>query len=403
MPEKKTIPSERASDPDEDAPIIGLGSLVAPRSEEEFKASFLRKERLVIKTTHPSRATRLLPRWTLDRLITSKFLPSSRLVALREGEVVASHLYRTDEGRPKAGAIEGLIAEGVSFVVNGIDDDVPAVARLCDSLERRLGHTVWVNAYVTHGPGGALAPHYDDHDVIVLQIHGTKRWFGHGAPVPLPVESSPDGVDFGPAKWDELIEPGDVLYLPRGEVHHTSVEGTHAIHLTFGVDTRRGIDLFDALVKRAASDLHFREDLTRLGGEADSVRRERELKERMHALVESADLGVYLRDDDAARPLRSMVHLGNGIVTDRSVVIPAVRRAFELPTDPTDANDLIDLRTGGASFRLSSSAARILAFLVAHDRASLQEIVGHLGGGHDESRARDSVNELVRLGLAGVE
>ncbi len=403
MPEETTTPSRRASDPHEDATIVGFASLVAPCSEEEFEASFLRKERLVIKTRHPARATRLLPRWTLDRLITSKFLPKARLQAMREGEVVASHLYRAEDGRPKAGAIEALIAEGVSFVVNGIDDDVPAIARLCDSLERRLGHTVWVNAYVTHGPGGALAPHYDDHDVIVLQIHGTKRWFGHGSPVPLPVESSPDGVDFGPAKWDELIEPGDVLYLPRGEVHHTSVEGTHAIHLTFGVDTRRGIDLFDALVKCAASDVHFREDLTRLGGQADSVRRERDLKDRMHALVEGADLNVYLGDDDAARPLRSMVHLGNGIVTDRSVVIPAVRRAFELPKDLADADETIDVRTGGASFRLSSAAARILAFLVAHDRASLPEIVGQLGPGHDEPCARDSVNELVRLGLAGVE
>ena len=381
-------------------PITDLASLLAPCSEEQLVSSFLQKQRLFVKSGDPRRAASLLPRWTIDRLIASDFLPAKRLEALRNGEVVAPHLYRTEDGRLRLGALDTLIAEGVSFIVNGIDDDVPAIARLSDSLERKLGHSVWVNSYITHGRGGALPPHYDDHDVIVLQAHGKKRWFGHGAPHPSPIVRSPDGEDFGPPQWDVLLEPGDVLYLPRGEVHHTSVEGSPSVHLTLGIDTRRGVDFLASIVETASADERFREDLTRLGGKRALELGERQLKDRMHALIEQADLEGYLTSDDAERALRPLAHLGNAPVMENSVVVPTPRRPLVVPPHSGDA---IDIRTGGQSFRLSSMAARVLSFLIDHDRSTQTELAASLPGDPTEQVVRESVVELVRLGLAGVE
>lgn len=281
--------------------VCDLASLVAPAAESDFIAAFVRKERMIVKAPDARRAEGLLPQITIERLIASDLLPSMRLSVLRDGEVVAPHRFRTDDGRLHVSAMEGLVREGVSLIVTGIHDDVPAIERLRKGLELRLGHDVWVNAYVTHGPGGALPPHYDDHDVLALQVHGSKRWHGHGVPFPSPIERSPDGVDFGPSHWELLLEPGDLLYLPRGEAHHAMADGPLSVHLTFGIDTRRGIDFLSSVVEHAKSEGLFRQDLTRLGGTSSLELRERALKDRMHALIEEADLGAYLTTDEAAR------------------------------------------------------------------------------------------------------
>lgn len=340
----------------------------------------------------------------LERLIASDTLPTHRLVVLRNGEVVPASHFRGEDGRLQPGSIETLVTEGVSFVLNGIDDDVPAIAQLSDALERSLGHDVWVNAYVTHGPGGALPPHYDDHDVVVVQVHGKKRWFGHGTPFPSPVERSPDGEDFGPHEWSLLVEPGDVLFVPRGEVHHTEVEGADSVHLTFGIDTRRGVDLLSTLAREAALDVAFREDLTRLGGSSHLAARERDLKDRLHALIEGADLAAYLADDDARRALRALPHLGARPVTETCELVLAVRRASFAPGASTETRTV---RTGGASFVVSSGAAEVLRFLLERNGATFAEVVLASSKERDprselpsdQASLHQSIEELVRHGL----
>ncbi len=240
------------------------------------------------------RAEPLLPMWMLERLLSSEHLPATRLSVLRAGDVVPANAFRTAEGRVRKDALDTLIAEGVSFVVAAIDEDVPDIARLSAALAERLGHTVWANAYVTHGAGGALAPHYDDHDVLVLQVLGAKRWFSHGTPTPSPITRSPDGVDFGAPQWDGLVSAGDVLYLPRGEVHHAEVLTSPSVHLTFGIDTKRGVDFAASILEDLAHEQLFREDLTRLGGEDALRERERALKERLHARIDAADVSAFL-------------------------------------------------------------------------------------------------------------
>lgn len=285
--------------------IADLGALVAPATEAELVGAFLKKERLFVVAGAPRRAERLLPLWMFDRLVSSDVLPASRLHVMREGDVVPAAELRGEDGRIRASALAALVAEGVSLVVNGIDADVPAIATLVGALERRLGHTVWANAYATYGPGGALPPHYDDHDVLVLQIYGSKRWFCHGTPTPYPIARSPDRVDFGPPRWDALVAAGDVLYLPRGEVHHTESPGGVALHVTFGIEPRRGVDVVAQIRDDAAEDPFFRQDVTRLGGPAALAERERELKTRLHALVDRIDLDAWLAADDEARPVRA--------------------------------------------------------------------------------------------------
>ncbi len=77
--------------------------------------------------------------------------------------------------------------------------------------------------------------HCDDHDLIVVQLRGAKRWFISIQPSPLhntwkriPVSAAV----LGPHETLDVV-PGDLLYLPRGTLH--SVESaTESLHLSIG-------------------------------------------------------------------------------------------------------------------------------------------------------------------------
>ncbi len=390
-----------------DAPahrIRDLASLLAPASVDALVEAFSGKQRLLVRSSHPRRAEALLPRWMLDRMIAADLPRAGAFQVLRHGEVIPPERFRDADGRLRSDALAALVAEGVSFILHRIDDEVPAIGRLADSVERRLGHAVWVNAYITHGSGGALPPHYDDHDVLVLQVHGKKRWFGHGTPEPSPIARSPDGHEFGPARWDLLLEPGDALFVPRGEVHHTEVDGDLSVHLTLAIDTLRGVDLLTELRARAAREPLFREDLTRLTGSPPSGTlhaHERRLKDRLHALVDELDLEQLLLRDDRARPLRAAESGPRPDCTHApraSVVVPRLRRAFTAPLGG-------ELVIGGEPRRLSPGAQTALALLVARDHTTLGALLAECASQQatDEASVRAAVNELVRLGLAEVD
>lgn len=104
---------------------------------------------------------------------------------------------------------------------------------------RRHTHS---NASLLHAQG--FAPHFDDVDVYVLQTEGRKRWrvyaplAGHA----LPRYSSRDFVDaeIGSSLLDVVLEPGDLLYLPRGTIHQAeSRPDGPSLHLTVSADHRR--------------------------------------------------------------------------------------------------------------------------------------------------------------------
>lgn len=124
-------------------------------------------------------------------------------------------------GRPVDDAADlGRIAEavgsGATLVLQALQRTHLPTARFCRSLERATSHPVQANAYLTPAGGSGLAAHRDDHDVLVLQLHGSKAWTveGLGALV---------------------VDVGDVLYLPAGTEHAAAAQDGASLHLTVGI------------------------------------------------------------------------------------------------------------------------------------------------------------------------
>jgi len=150
-----------------------------------------------------------------------------------------SDSYRLVDGSLDLAAIRNDFADGYTIVLGGVERFVRAIASLAHSIEVELNFPVQVNAYITASASQGLVPHYDDHDVLILQIQGSKTWHLYDGPVVPPHELQPEkdkavAIDGLPLLTDVCLEVGDVLYLPRGRIHAAETNSEPSAHLTVG-------------------------------------------------------------------------------------------------------------------------------------------------------------------------
>ena len=384
--------------------IRRLEDLVAPLSEREFLDSFSRKRRLVVKTTEPERAASLLPWATINHLIDAGVMPSSKIHVNLKGKTCAELMYRRGpEGRLCPDALQQMAAQGVSIVLDGIHKYAPPIATLADAIERRIGHKVGVNCYITFGTTSAFNPHYDTHDVLAIQVQGAKRWRGYGIPIAYPLEDFPPegNIAFGDPVWEQLIEPGDVLYVPRGEAHDAVSEVKPSVHLTFGILAPNGLDLLNWMVRRAQNNVVFRMDVTRVGGEEALRNHGLVLKRHLHELIDQLSFDAFLDDVDQQRSPRVRLNLGfdNALRPDTWLSPTPKRRIALAPNIEGETG----VTLGGSVFRLSANARRTLHLLLEEDGLSFAALAEKLATTVEDDGLRGAVAQLVAKGLVAVK
>jgi len=159
---------------------------------------------------------------------------------VREKEKKGPDSYRLGDGSLDVDGVRNDFGQGYTIVVDGVERYVRAIASLARAIEVELNFPIQVNTYVTPPGSKGLVPHYDAHDVLILQIQGSKTWHLYpGADVP-PHEMQRDQdpaipTDDLPSPTDLRLEPGDVLYLPRGRVHSAETTSDPSVHLTVGI------------------------------------------------------------------------------------------------------------------------------------------------------------------------
>jgi hypothetical protein len=136
--------------------------------------------------------------------------------------------------------------DGCSIVLNHGDLLSPWIAAFCQDLQKSFPHA-YANTYLTPPNSQAVPPHADDRDVLVLQLVGSKVWKVYETvPVPYPYPREQVGkegipvplqVTEGPLAVSTTLQPGDVLYMPRGFVHEAHCQDNLSFHLTVALAT----------------------------------------------------------------------------------------------------------------------------------------------------------------------
>jgi ribosomal protein L16 Arg81 hydroxylase len=223
---------------------LSLAWLLAPLSVQTFLDEIWAKDHHHVTRDRPGYFDALLPGpSTVDQLLELIRHEPSVLRMVRGKDKKGPDSYRLGDGSfdvVDIPAVRNDFADGYTIVVDGIEQYVRTIGTLARSLEVELNFPTQVNAYVTPSESSGLVPHYDDHDVVILQIQGSKTWHLYiGADMP-PREIQRDtdkAVDLErlPTPTELLLNAGDVLYVPRGRVHAARTHSEPSVHLTVGI------------------------------------------------------------------------------------------------------------------------------------------------------------------------
>ncbi|MEO7130167.1 MAG: cupin domain-containing protein [Dermatophilaceae bacterium] len=352
----------------------------------------------------------------VDELISRRGLRTPFLRMAKEGDVLGSGRFTRGGG---AGAeisdqaaddkVLSEFAAGATLVLQGLHRMWPPVIDYASALSTQLGHPVQVNAYVTPSQNTGFAPHYDVHDVFVLQFAGRKRWRIHEPVLTAPLreqtwDARRDVVAARAAEeplLDVVLEPGDALYLPRGYVHTASALGEVSGHLTIGVQPVTRAYLAEQLLGTLGDDPELRVSLPAGVDLTDPAVLETDLKATRGALHAAID---RLSDEQVARSLR-------GHLERRTRPVPISPIAQVAAAAALDAADVVRLRPG-LRCELSPMGDRLA--LRAIDRtttlpAGLEPALARLLGGDrvrvadlpglEEADALTLIRRLLREGI----
>ena len=205
----------------------------------------------------------------VDELLSRRGLRTPFLRIAKNGSVVGDSQFTGPAG---AGAeiadqvrddkVAALFASGHTVVLQALHRTWPALVDFSTQLSTDAGHPVQINAYITPAESQGFSAHYDVHDVFVLQVAGEKHWTVH-EPVHLdPLRNQPwtdharaveeAARDQAPV-IDEVLRPGDALYVPRGFLHSAKALGGVSAHLTVGLHTLTRYLLVQELAALAAN------------------------------------------------------------------------------------------------------------------------------------------------------
>ncbi|VEG46928.1 cupin 4 family protein [Mycolicibacterium flavescens] len=259
----------------------------------------------------------LLSPETVDELIAERGVRAPFIRLAKEGDVLPKDCYLGPAGfgaeiadQIDSAKLLSQFASGATIVLQGLHRLWPPLIDFVRQTVDEFGHPVQANAYITPPVNRGFDPHYDVHDVFVLQVSGQKRWIVHEPVYEHPLPSQPwtghraaieKRVAQDAPVIDTVLHEGDALYLPRGWVHSAQALQMTSIHLTIGISPVTAVDVARAVVDQLAADAAFRGSLPM--GVADADETMATVSKVMAEMVGS------LRDDAATLSAGAAAHL----------------------------------------------------------------------------------------------
>jgi len=254
-----------------------LDSLLAPLDADTFFRDYFGKQHLHVKGTG-ERSAAIMTLAGLNALMsmTSVWSPQTlKLFVDRNPVAVADYCARTlalgGDGtalRPDPDLVQDWIGKGASVILNDIDALAAGVRQFANELQEATGGRSQANLYFSMAQRQAFGPHCDVHEVFAVHCHGEKVWNIYENREDTPINHP--SFQFGDAerarragKVAEQVrmQPGDLLYIPRGRYHDALASENGALHIAFGVTLPKPLDLLAIIWEAAVQDPALRADL----------------------------------------------------------------------------------------------------------------------------------------------
>jgi bifunctional lysine-specific demethylase and histidyl-hydroxylase NO66 len=346
----------------------------------------------------------------VDRLISSTLPHYPDVNLVKDGMQIdpAQFSHPPDPRRGGARVVDAArvyeyFHAGATIQMQGIHFRHPPLADLCRQLEIELSVPVQANMYITPPRSRGLGLHADTHDVLVLQVSGTKHWQVF-EPVP-PETDLDDPATEPPLRLDTELARGDGLYLPRGVPHRVASTTAASIHLTIGFVAPSWGDVLKDVVGNVVAELGqeaaFRAPLP-AGFATDNAALSEAMAERLRHLADRIG---------SVDPRQAADWVTRRFWADRAPImtgqlaqlidLPELNRDSVLARRPasiaqvSQSGDTLTLILGDRSLQLPAKLRSVVDFIVAKTTFTLRELDPYL----DEPSQLVLARRLVREGL----
>lgn len=150
--------------------------------------------------------------------------------------------------------IRNLLQAGATFNTFGQEHHFPRLIELKRSFALAFGAEVEVAFFYSQQNHQGLSPHYDCVEIFAFQLHGVKRWQVSTQRVenPLVGYGTPTAYDLAAPHAEIDLEPGDLIFLPRGTFHHALALTGESLHVTLAVKIPTILEALQSLLKVAS-------------------------------------------------------------------------------------------------------------------------------------------------------
>ncbi|TCH64179.1 cupin domain-containing protein [Acinetobacter sp. ANC 4862] len=235
-------------------PLDVLGGITA----EQFLAEYWQKKPLLVRNALPEIANLLEPNDVMELALDENV--SARLIKQKDKDpnqwsVKSSPLTKADfQKMPKLWTLLVQAVDHYSFDLAELWKKFPFIPQW-----RRD------DIMVSYAPkGGSVGKHFDFYDVFLVQGHGHRRWqlgqmcnpeseFVAGQPLKLLPEME--------VNFDEVLAPGDLLYVPPG-LSHYGVAEDDCLTYSFGFRMPNVAEMMDRVSDKFAADQLLKNPLT---------------------------------------------------------------------------------------------------------------------------------------------
>jgi len=383
--------------------------LLHPHSIESFLDDFYEREVLHVSRNVPGYFGAYCDLSEAERVLSEE-RTAYNLAIYKEGKRVPNEAYTRKvqrhfgRGTPRQDLdvldphrVARLFASGCTLIYDHFGLASGRISKLMQRLEAFFGHRVDAALFLTPPNSSGFRAHWDTSDGFILQIEGRKRWRLCNPTLPLPLESQPhcDEAE-GQFLMNVLMEPGDVLYLPRGTFHQAQAGDEHSLHVAIGLFPVRLVSVLQQalehaakrylVLRRSAALPHDPTELQQLLSDVFSEPSLRMTLSRMHSQLrgEAADQ----HGDDTEGLFRQILRHAAGEDELVALRADALFEVIEVPESTV-------LRFSGNKVVLPKAAAAVIAQLRRRPAASVSDLRAY-------GPADEVVSTLIHMGLAVV-
>jgi ribosomal protein L16 Arg81 hydroxylase len=390
-----------------------LPQILAPYAVEQFlKEDWLRSVKHL--PGWKGKFTGLLSWSRLNEILGQHRLEPPRLRLAIDGKIIPSDTYvrysvsrRRNSSRVPhllSTAITERLYQGATLVLDAVDELHEPLTRLAESLEQLFRVRIQMNLYAGWKTSKGFDLHWDDHEVLIIQLRGRKRWEVH-----RPTRSHPLAEDLvenpppeGPAVWEGILEDGDLLYIPRGWWHLAIPLDEPTMHITIGIPNLTGADFLKWMTEQLRLEPFVRMDLPRFGTAEEQAAYIDQIRSTFLGMCDRDALSRFFSRSDAMAAPRPRFSLPWSVLDEG---LPpndetGIRITSPRPLQIDVHESWVEFLSQGRRWRFDRSVESVLQTLKDGQVHSIGELCGVSDERLDRQAARIFLGELVVKGLA---